>query len=150
MKNNQAWYSAEIIDVDDTLYDCNSYACRLATKKHGLSPPLDIEETTSWTPRGDRSDLVMKYYEMPEFVANQPIFEGARDFINDLMKIADVYIITAVPPHIMSVRMQRLMEDFPYFPKENIIMGFQKDLIQVDFLLDDSPINILKSSAFLL
>lgn len=135
------------VDCDDVLYLCNGYACQLANETYQFEPPLSTDEITTWGKRGDRSDIIMQYYERPEFVASQPLIPGAKEFIRKLMKIADVYIITAVEPKIMSVRMQRILEDFPEIPKENIIMGYQKSLIHVDFLLDDSPFNIMKSSA---
>lgn len=135
------------VDIDDTLYRNNSHACQLANEEYGFSPPLTIDEITSWGPRGDRSDIVIQYYLNPEFVRTQPIMEGAKEFINELMQIADVYLITAIDPSLMGIRMERLLTDFPELPKENIIMGYQKNLIHVDFLLDDNPNNIIHSSA---
>ena len=47
----------------------------------------------------------------------------------------------------MSKRVEQIKTAFPDFPDENIIMGFQKSVVQVDITLDDGPHNILKSSA---
>lgn len=135
------------VDCDDVLYMCNEYACRLATEKYGLNPPLSIEEITSWSPRHNRSDLIFEYYDKAEFFETQPLFPGAQEFIRNLLKIADVYFVTAVEPRFMGIRINRLLMDFPEIPKEHIIMGYQKNLIHVDFLLDDSPNNIRTSSA---
>lgn len=135
------------IDVDDVLYACNEYACALATKDYNLVPPLTVDEITQWGKRNDRSDLVFKYFAKEEFFRNQPLLPGAGKFIETLMQLGDVYLITAVDPKYMGIRINRLLEDFPGIPKENIIMGYQKSLIKVDILLDDSPRNIIESSA---
>ena len=84
---------------------------------------------------------------MPKFFAVQPVIQGAVDFINELQKRAEVFIITAVKPEFMGIRAERLMQEFPMIPAENIIMGSRKDLVHVDVLLDDGAHNIVSSSS---
>ena len=134
------------IDVDDVLYSCNEYALNLANKKYGFEPPVTLDEIHCWEKRHDRSDVVFQYYNDIDFFSSQPVFPGAKEFLLKLQEIADVYITTAVEPKFMSVRIQKLMEDFPFIKKENIIMGFNKSLLHFDFLLDDNPNNILNSN----
>ena len=77
----------------------------------------------------------------------QTVTDEARNFIHELQKKGKVYIITAIAPQFMSLRAKQILTAFPDFPDENIIMGFQKSVVQVDITLDDGPHNILKSSA---
>lgn len=133
------------VDVDEVLYECNQFAADLENIKHDLNPPLTLEEMYCWGKRNNRSDLIFEYYDRADFFENQPIIEGAVEFIKQLQQIAEVYIITAIDPRFMGIRINRLMKDFPTIPKNNIVMGYDKSLMKLDMLLDDNPKNIMES-----
>lgn len=135
------------LDVDDILYVCNEYALSLLREKYGDSPDLNINSIRSWGKQGNLSDERIPYFSDPEFVRNQPVFDGAKKFVHELCKIADVFFVTAVPPECMSARAQRLRQDFPEVPTENLIIGTRKDVIRLDVLLDDAAHNISTSQA---
>ncbi len=135
------------LDVDDTLYECNAYALRLLRARHGDIPALDIEHLNDWGSLGDVSDERLAFFDDPDFVRSQPLYEGAREFVADLCQFADVFFVTAVPPHCMSARAERLKADFPEVPEENILIGKRKDLVNLDVLLDDAAHNIAASPA---
>ena len=67
--------------------------------------------------------------------------------IRKLMDIGEVYFITAVAPGFMGVRASQIMEAFPDFPTENIILGNAKNLVQFDIILDDAIHNVLETPA---
>lgn len=134
------------IDVDDVLFACNEYAVELANKEFGFQPPIACEEIVAWGSTGNfRSDCILEYYKQDTFFKQQPVIEGAREFIETLQCKAEVFFVTAVPPEFMGIRAKRLIETFPTVPKENIIMGSKKELIQMDMLLDDGAHNIIAS-----
>ncbi len=135
------------LDVDDILYDCNAYALKLLNEEEGIEPPLTIHDIKGWGTDGSAADRRIKYFSSPEFVASQPLLEGAVEFVDSLLKIAEVFIITAVPPECMSERAMRLRADFPNIPEENIIIGTRKDMVGVDILLDDGAHNITRTKA---
>lgn len=135
------------LDVDDVLYECNSYALGLLKEKYGDSPLLNINHIRTWGLLGDISDERIKYFASPEFVKNQPITAGAQKFVRELCKIADVFFVTAVPPQCMSARAERLAQDFPEVPPGNIIIGTRKDVVSLDILLDDAAHNVSSSQA---
>ncbi len=135
------------LDVDDTLYECNSYALSLINKKYPDEDPVMLDEITSWGKCGRHAEERIAYYSDPEFVATQPICQGAQKFVRELSKLADVFFITAVPPECMSARAQRLVKDFPEIPAKNIIIGTRKEIMQLDILLDDGAHNIANSRA---
>ena len=54
-----------IIDIDDTLMHFNDIAIALANEDENPVIPYFIDEITQWEPRGDRSDIVLKYYHDP-------------------------------------------------------------------------------------
>ena len=133
------------LDVDDVLYQCNSYALDLLKQKYGDDPIFDLNHIRTWGLQGDRSDERIGFFGSPEFVRNQPLFPGAQKFVRDLCRFADVFFITAVPPPCMSERAIRLAEDFPDVPQENILIGTRKDIVNLDILLDDAAHNISAS-----
>ncbi len=135
------------LDVDDVLYECNSYALNLLKEKYGDDPALELNHIKAWDALGDISDERLQYFSSPEFVMNQPMFPGAQKFVRDLCKIADVFFVTSVPAECMSARAKRLKEDFPEVPAGNTLIGTRKDIVALDILLDDASHNISSSQA---
>ena len=109
------------LDVDDVIYECNSYALNILKEKYGNDPALDINGIRSWGLQGNISDERIALFSSPEFVRSQPLFDGARKFVRELCKIADVFFVTAVPPQCMSARAERLAEDFPEVPTGTLL-----------------------------
>ena len=135
------------LDVDDVLYSCTEYALSLMSEKYGFNPPITSEEVTGWGKTGNRTDCIFECFSDPMFYENQPLLEGAKEFVEKLSRIANVYFVTAVYPQFMGIRAKRLIQDFPEIPPENIIMTSSKGVVNLDILLDDGGHNILKSSA---
>ncbi len=135
------------LDVDDTLYECNSYALSIINKRYPDDEPITLNEITGWGRYGRRADERIALYSDPEFVATQPIIPGAQRFVRELAKHCDVFFITAVPAECMSARAERLIKDFPEVPPQNIVIGTRKEIMQLDILLDDGAHNISKSKA---
>ena len=135
------------LDVDDVLYECNSYALEWLNRDEGIDPPLRLYDIHGWGEGQSRADGRIRYFSDPEFVASQPVMEGAKDFVRRLCDIAEVFFVSAVPPACMSARAMRLRRDFPEVPAENILLGTRKDLVRLDILLDDGAHNISRSPA---
>lgn len=135
------------LDVDDVLYDCNAYALSIINAKYPEEEPTTIHDIKGWGEYGRHSKERIALYSDPEFVRNQPVFPGAQKLVHDLLKFADVFFVTAVPVACMSARGERLQQDFPEVPPQNIIIGTRKDVITLDILLDDAAHNIASSKA---
>ena len=132
------------IDCDDVLYKCNAYAVELLNKEKGYS--LDPNGVKVWGKNGSQYDERIAYFKSPEFYKNQPLFSGAKEFINKLSKIAEIFFVTAVPPSCISARAERIISDFgEYVDPQNIIFATRKDVVRLDILLDDGSHNILKT-----
>jgi len=135
------------LDVDDVLYECIPYAIKLANEKYKYNPPIDIKEVDGWGRLNKRTDVIFEFFQDENFFRNQPIMPGAKDFISELSKYAEVVIVTATAPKFMSIRAQRITEDFPEIKPENIIISTRKDLVKAFITLDDGAHNISNSSA---
>ncbi|MBQ9070308.1 MAG: hypothetical protein IJY23_03045 [Clostridia bacterium] len=135
------------LDVDDLLMECIPYAVRLANEKYKFDPPLTIYEFDKWGKLGTRADVVFEFFDDPEFFKNQPVIEGAKEFVRKLFKMTEVFISTSIVPKFMGIRAERILEEFPEIPPEHIYMGSRKDKLNVDILFDDGMHNVFKSNA---
>ena len=144
---NRKYRLSIALDIDDVLMECVPYAIRLANEKYQFDPPLTIYEVDRWGTLGTRADVIFEFFQDPEFFRTQPVIKGARQLVKKLSKMAEVFISTSVYPQFMSIRAQRLMEEFPEIPADHIYMGFKKDKIHTDILFDDAMHNILNSGA---
>ncbi|MEG1857493.1 MAG: guanylate kinase, partial [Pseudoflavonifractor sp.] len=134
------------VDVDDVLYNCNQHAIDLLCVERECTP-MSIYDIPSWGCSGSILDARLAYFSRADFVQNQPILPGAQDFIRKLSQRGEVIFTTAVGSSCMSARAERLMHDFPEISERNIMIGARKDLLALDFLLDDGAHNILNANA---
>ena len=135
------------LDIDDLLMECVPYAIRLANEKYHFDPPLTIYEVDRWGTLGTRADVIFEFFKDPEFFRTQPVIKGAREFVKKLSKMTEVFVSTSVYPEYMTIRAQRIMEEFPEIPQDHIYMGSRKDKIDVDILFDDGMHNVIRSNA---
>ena len=144
---SQRFRLSTALDVDDLLMECIPYAVKLANEKYKFDPPLSVNEIDRWGKLGTRADVIFEYFNDPEFYENQPVIEGAKEFVKKLSQITEVFISTSIPPEFMGIRAKRIMEEFPEIPASNIYMGSRKEKISTDILFDDGMHNVFKSNA---
>lgn len=144
---NRKFRLSTALDVDDLLMECVPYAIRLANEKYQFDPPLTIYEVDRWGTLGTRADVIFEFFKDPEFFRTQPVIKGAKEFVRKLSKMTEVFVSTSVYPEFMSIRAQRIMEEFPEIPQNHIYMGSRKDKIDVDILFDDGMHNVSASNA---
>ena len=143
---NRRFKLSTALDVDDLLMECVPYAIRLANEKYKFDPPLTIYEVDRWGTLGTRADVIFEFFT-EEFFRTQPVIKGAKEFVRKLSQMTEVFVSTSVYPEFMSIRAQRIMEEFPEIPKDHIYMGSRKDKIDVDILFDDGMHNVANSNA---
>ena len=144
---NRKFRLSTALDIDDVLMECVPYAIRLANEKYQFDPPLTIYEVDRWGELGTRADVIFEFFRDPEFFKNQPVIKGAREFVKKLSQLTEVFVSTSVYPEFMSIRAQRIMEEFPEIHPDHIYMGSRKDKIDVDILFDDGMHNVVRSNA---
>ncbi len=132
------------LDWDDVTAPFNSIAIAMANEKYNFEPKLTLDEITSWENTG-RASVIKEFYFTDELYLRQRVSEKTKKCVRKLMKIADVYFITAAYPQYMGIRAKQILEEFPEFPPENIILGNAKKLVQFDIILDDAIHNVLES-----
>ena len=135
------------LDIDDVLMSCTEYALQLANEKYKFNPPLEMQEVDGWGKQNKRTDVMFEFFNDPEFYRTQPVLPGAKEFVEKLTQITDVFVSTAIPPKFMGIRAEQILREFPQIPADHIYMGSRKDKIHVDILFDDAMHNVLHSNA---
>lgn len=144
---NRSFRLSTALDVDDLLMECVPYAIRLANEKYKFDPPLSIHEVDRWGKLGTRADVIFEFMDSPDFFRTQPVIKGAKEFVRKLSQMTEVFVSTAVWPQYMTLRFQRILEEFPEIPQDHILIGSRKDKIDVDILFDDGMHNVFNSHA---
>lgn len=136
------------LDVDEVLFDCIPKVLKEA-EKYGVH--VDYEDITEYDFHNlapQVRELFFKMMNEPTFYQTQAPIDGAVEMVNELLDAGhEVVIASAVPPMLMSYRSELLMKVFPRLKPQNIMLGARKDLLHVDFLLDDALHNISASPA---
>ena len=110
------------LDWDDVTAPFNDIAIDMANAKYNIIPPLTMDEIDSWENTG-RASVIKEFYNDEELYRRQTVSEETKEQIKKLMEIADVYFITAAYPQFMGIRAKQILDAFPDFPPENIILG---------------------------
>ena len=134
------------LDVDDVLLPCCIQAVKWANQEYSFDPPLTLDEITSWNTKG-RGSVIYDYFKRRDFFEAQTPIAGSQEFVKKLSKKGELFCVTAIEPEFMDVRIKQIIKFFPQIKKENIIPAYRKDLIKLDFLLDDGAHNIMNSTA---
>lgn len=128
------------LDCDDVLYNCNGYALEKLNQETGAR--YELKDITRWGKLESPIDMRLEYFNHPSFYEQMPLMKGAQEFVHRLSEISELFVVTSVPPCCMGARVTRLLSDFKDLKPENIFMGRNKSLLQVDMLLDDGLHNI--------
>lgn len=129
-----------ILDCDDTLYKCNSEAIKKLNAEIGTN--YTMYDIKNWGLTGTDIDKRLNYYSDPEFIKNLPLMEGAKEFVKELSKKAEIFIATHVQPQCAGVRFNSIVENFPEINPGNILIGGRKDMLVADMMLDDAVHNL--------
>lgn len=133
-----------ILDCDDVLYKCNLTALELLNKEKNTD--YKMSNITKWGILGNELDERIKYFQNPDFVRKQKPYDGSKEFIHELSKIAEIFICTTVPTNCLTARVESISECFPEIDRDNIFLSGRKDILNADVILDDNPQNLLESN----
>lgn len=129
-----------ILDCDDVLFMCNQRAVErlnLVNDTH-----YSINDINRWGILGNKLDERLMYFSEPSFMGSLPLYPGAKEFVSELSKKAEVVIATNVQPECAGARVNAIIRNFPDIKPSNILIGARKDLLKADIMLDDAPQNL--------
>lgn len=136
------------LDVDDVLAPCLEPGCKLL----GIDPMRITDWDLNKTDLSrEEIQALMMVICSPEFARNQRPHPGAVEMVQELVNDGHrVLIATAVDVDCMGKRTEMLLRYFPMLNRSNIMLGARKELLNVDFMLDDSPYNFGHAKYFVL
>ena len=131
------------IDMDGVIADTASQFINWYEKQYGirLEKELFIGKPES---EALPDNCVRKFVYEPGFFRGVPVMEGAREAVLELMKIFDVYIVSAAMefPQSLPEKYEWLQEHFPFISWRNIIFCGDKSIIGTDYMIDDHVKNL--------
>jgi 5'-nucleotidase len=110
---------------------------------------LKLENITEWffhkVTKKECGKQLYDWLKIPTIYEGVKPIPGAIDMINTLRNDGHEVVIVTHPaggPRTIPDKAAWFEKWMPDFPQDNIIYTLKKDLIKLDFLVDDSPINI--------
>jgi 5'(3')-deoxyribonucleotidase len=77
----------------------------------------------------------------PDFFADLEVMEGCREVVRELAERYEVFIASAAMevPTSFAAKYAWLRERFPFIPPSHIVFCGDKGVLDVDYLIDDTP-----------
>lgn len=136
------------LDWDNVLAPCTELACQKMTQR---GTPVSVEDVTLYSFANFHKELadgLMAIFKEPDFFDSQVLYPGAAEMVEELLAADhEVVIASAMPPEQMGIRGKQICSLLPGIKESNVMLGSRKDLLHVDFLLDDADYNITSSPA---
>lgn len=130
------------VDLDNVLNNLNTEWINKHNRLNNDS--LTIEDIKSWDIHNYTKDgkEIYTYLNNDLFSSLKPL-PYSIEATKSIMKYHELYVVTASYPKTIETKMNWLHEYFPHIPYDNVIICQRKDLVNIDLLIDDAPINIL-------
>lgn len=132
------------VDLDTTLNDLEIAWLERYNNEYGdcLTP----EDMTAWDVntyvKPECGMKIYDYLDEPGFFRHLGIKPGAREGMHYLWEHFEVYIVSAAHPNTVADKWGWIREHLPFIPYEHFISLTNKDLLKLDYLIDDGPHNI--------
>lgn len=135
-----------LVDMDDVMVDLIGAWVDWLNIKHDLD--VDESSVTNW-------DMTKVFPMLTEEEIHAPLFidefwmgvkpiSGASDVLQSLIKDGHkIYVVTASHPDTMKPKSRILFEHFPFLTYKNIIVAYDKGMVQGDVIIDDYVPNLI-------
>lgn len=131
------------IDLDSTLNNLEE----IWLKKYNEEYKDNLKEWSTWHihnhVKPECGKNIFKYLHEPNFFYDLDIRENAKDVFEYLNEYFDIYIVTAYTVDTCVDKVNWVKKHLPTFNIENVIFCNDKSVLNLDYLIDDGPHNIL-------
>lgn len=141
------------IDLDEVIWDLipawlNAYNARMEYWHHSDETyiPLKPEDIKMWNMKeyvGEHASILFNLLTEDAFWSNVELKKYAYLTLEKLNQKYDVYIITSSNYHSLTAKIERVLELLPFIEPSQIIISYNKQMIDVDVLIDDKPENLV-------
>lgn len=106
----------------------------------------NLKSFSNWNNHNDvKPECGMKIYDYLNILGlfyNLDIAKDARDVVEFLSKHYELYIVTAYIPETCMDKVKWVKKHLPNFNTKNIVFINKKNILNLDYLIDDGPHNI--------
>ena len=150
-----------LVDMDDTLGDFSKVYWDIHNSLFNDKVDHNIVNDWDLSKFSKRGKEAYKLFKFPGLFRNLPLKPYAKDFMDNIQKISNVYVVSDTPPgtsfqevfeleniefnidfpysNPADDKRMWLKEHFPNFPQSNIIFCGCKWMVYGDILVDDKP-----------
>ena len=137
------------VDLDDVLWDL----CDAWLKRYNIITDADVqpEDIKSWAIEQyilpNTKEMLFYILEQKDFWETVRPISGAVDTLHRLMQDSyNVYVITASNYKTLPAKLNRFFELFPFANQNQIVVTKEKQLLDLDLMIDDNPENLCYAS----
>lgn len=134
------------IDMDDVIADSMSLILSLYNKEYGmhLTKKDLLGKTIYDLIPPDHIPSLKEYQNTNGFYQDVPLIPNAKELIPELTYKYDIYIVSAALefPYSLSDRYDFIQYHFPFIDWKKIVFCGNKQIIKVDYIIDDMLDNI--------
>ena len=137
------------VDLDDVLWDLlGAWLQRYNTIVDGHIAPEDIK---SWSIEQyilpNTKEMLFYILEQKDFWKTVQPISGAAEVLYRLMQDGyNVYIVTASSYKTLPAKLNHFFELFPFVHQNQIVVAKEKQLLDLDVMIDDNPENLCHAS----
>ena len=137
------------VDLDDVLWDLlGAWLPRYNTIVDGHIAPEDIK---SWSIEQyilpNTKEMLFYILEQKDFWKTVQPISGAAEVLYRLMQDGyNVYIVTASSYKTLPAKLNHFFELFPFVHQNQIVVAKEKQLLDLDVMIDDNPENLCHAS----
>ena len=134
-----------LVDLDAIVFDF--FTPLLNTYNQQTNENVELSQINQWdmTKCVKNGILINSIFKQPGFFRNLKPLPGAVKSLEWINSVFDTVIVSyAVTPHSAQEKLEACEEWLPFIPRDNIIIGYRKELVKGDVLIDDGIHNALK------
>lgn len=139
-----------MIDFDSTLFPTLEKVLEIYNKEHGAKIELSQHTTYNFRDSFDSNvaDEFLELFCSKEVYDNLIPYKGAIKSVKTLIEQGhEVYVATSTDVRNMAWKEELLQKHFPFIPKSNLIRIHNKELLNVDVMIEDKMENLTQTFA---
>lgn len=136
------------IDMDDVICDTHRAILGWAETEFGLSLLDRADQQIDHLLDSKQLEVMTHALNRGMLFRTLPAMDGAIEVIGEMVKSHDVFIVTAAMEHPGSLwpKFEWVQEFMPFFDPLKLVFCGDKSIVEVDYLIDDTPHHFEKLS----
>jgi 5'-nucleotidase len=131
-----------LVDMDEVIADVTVAMREWYNSKYGgdidFAKMLEGKSLVKGFPEVHQADVRQQLFE-PGFFRHLPVMDNSIEVLKEMNSRYEVFIVSAATefPNSLTDKYYWLMEHFPFFTWQHLVLCGVKSMIQADFIIDD-------------